>query len=163
MSIEELKRKLSDRKEETGPVLDDDGNPIPEASANPVFGSLGALYNEEVPHDGIDNVSNGVAVDLIGNPIMGAKVNGGIIGTGPGITKEKDASPAGNITVIYNGAPLVLDGKNSFIYIDIFNYVDFDLSAPKGKSVETLLNGRPAQYTEPIKDGDRIDVRWRDE
>lgn len=163
VSIEELKRKLSDRKEETGPVLDDDGNPIPEASANPVFGSLGALYNEEVPHDGIDNVSNGVAVDLIGNPIMGAKVNGGIIGTGPGITKEKDASPAGNITVIYNGAPLVLDGKNSFIYIDIFNYVDFDLSAPKGKSVETLLNGRPAQYTEPIKDGDRIDVRWRDE
>ena len=65
--------------------------------------------------------------------------------------------------MIYNGAPLVLDGKNSFIYIDIFNYVDFDLSAPKGKSVETLLNGRPAQYTEPIKDGDRIDVRWRDE
>jgi len=165
-SIEELKRKISGHTGEEGPVLDDDGNPIPEVStSNPFSAMAGGGFNSSS------------AVDIIGNPIHGARVNGGTIGDGPGITKdniddkgksddkkEAPGSTAGDgIIVSYNGQPLKLSGKNSFIYVDIFNFVDFDLSAPKGKSVETLLNGRPAQYTEPIKSGDRIEVRWKGE
>ncbi len=154
-SIEDLKRRLSGQNEQEGPVLDDDGNPIPEASANPIFGSLGT------------GNFNSAAVDIIGNPIHGAKVNGGTIGSGPGITKDtvaENSESNGNIsiTVFYNGAPLILKGKKSYIYVDIFNFVDFDLSRQKGKTVETLLNGRPAQYTEPIKEGDRIEVHWKE-
>ncbi len=158
--IEELKRKISGVTEQEGPVLDDDGNPIPEVNSSNPFSTFSGTFNS-------------AAVDVIGNPIHGAAVNGGTIGSGPGITKdtvdkpeekaeEKPADEDG-IIVTYNGAPLKLTGKSNYIFVDIFNFVDFDLSTPHGKSVETLLNDRPAQYTEPIKTGDRIEVHWRGE
>ncbi len=156
--IEELKRKISGEPENKGPILDDDGNPIPDAGRNSVMGLIKDAKAAERP-----------AVDIIGNPIHGASVNGGTIGSGPGITKdtiEKEKEPEeakGGITVIYNGEPLKLFGKDSFIYVDVFNFTDFDLSSKQGKSVITLLNGRAARYTEPIKDGDRIDVSWKEE
>ncbi len=105
------------------------------------------------------------AVDLIGNPIHGASVNGGTIGSGPGITRDigDEGNKEGGITVIYNGEPLKLWGKNDFIYVDVFNFTDFDLSSKQGRSVVTLLNGRAARYTEPIKDGDKINVSWKEE
>ena len=152
-SIEELKRRISGVPDQPeGPILDDDGNPIPEASTNNIFGALGT--------GGL----NSAAVDVIGNPIHGAKINGGTIGSGPGITKDtsEEKSSEDGITVFYNGQPLSLKGKKNFIYVDIFNHVDFDLTSHKGKTVETLLNGRPAQYTEPIKDGDNIEVHWKE-
>ena len=157
-SIEDLKKKISGVSEEEGPVLDDDGNPIPEASSKNTFTTLaqGGV--------GAQAGFGGPAVDAIGNPINGAKVNGGTIGSGPGITKDvpDEKLEAEGITVFYNGVPLNMKGKKSFIYVDIFNFVDFDLTSQKGKMVETLLNGRPAQYTEPIKEGDKIIVRWKD-
>ncbi len=163
-SIEDLKRKISGKPLDEGPVLDDDGNPIPEATTNNAFSAMpGGNFNS-------------AAVDVIGNPIHGAAVNGGTIGSGPGITKDTVKTPEApspkkeekkeegeSIIISYNGQPLKLSGKTSYIYVDIFNYVDFDLSTPKGKAVETLLNGRAAQYTEPIKQGDTVVVRWKDE
>ncbi len=124
---------------------------------------------EQTPAPGIEELKrkiSGEAVDLIGNPIHGAAVNGGTIGSGPGITRDIGDTGEENkdgITVIYNGNPLKLWGKDSFIYVDVFNFTDFDLSTKQGKSVITLLNGRAARYTEPIKDGDRIDVSWKEE
>jgi len=64
------------------------------------------------------------------------------------------------IQVIVNGEPVVLDGKKSgYVFIDIFNYIDFDLSTPKGLIV-LLLNGRKAEYTEPLRSGDVIEIKW---
>ena len=45
---------------------------------------------------------------------------------------------------------------------DVFDHIDFDLSKPKGKTVETLINGRKAQYVEPLKTGDVLDIFWKD-
>lgn len=64
--------------------------------------------------------------------------------------------------VIVNGALVTLRGKPDYIYVDVFQYIDFDLSRPQGKSVETLINGRKAQYTEPLTNGDRLDIFWKD-
>lgn len=64
------------------------------------------------------------------------------------------------ITVIVNNRPVYLKGKSSYVYVDVFEYIDFDLSKPKG-TIVTTLNGRPAQYMENLRDGDRIEIYWR--
>ncbi|HZX21346.1 MAG TPA: cell division FtsA domain-containing protein, partial [Clostridia bacterium] len=49
------------------------------------------------------------------------------------------------------------DKKNGAVFIDIFDYIDFDRSKVRGKLV-LLLNGRKANYTDSIKTGDEIEV-----
>ncbi len=64
------------------------------------------------------------------------------------------------ISVIVNGKPVELQGKSSYVYVDVFECIDFDLSRPRGKGIVTTLNGRPAEYMEPISEGDVIEIYW---
>lgn len=74
-------------------------------------------------------------------------------------TPSKPQVPV-SITVIVNNRPVVLSGKSSYVYVDVFEYINFDLSRPQG-SIVTTLNGRTAQYMENIQNGDRIEIYWR--
>ncbi len=65
-----------------------------------------------------------------------------------------------NVTV--NGQPITLKGKAAYVFVDVFDYIDFDLSKPKGKSVAAILNGREAQYMETLSPGDQLEVFWRE-
>ena len=38
--------------------------------------------------------------------------------------------------------------------------IDFDLSKPQGKGVVTKLNGRDAQYMEPLLENDVLEIYW---
>ena len=49
--------------------------------------------------------------------------------------------------------------ENICMWMDL---IDFDLSNPKGSSVCTLLNGENAQYTELLKEGDVLEIFWKD-
>ncbi|ABR33564.1 cell division protein FtsA [Clostridium beijerinckii] len=66
-----------------------------------------------------------------------------------------------NITVNINGENIVLKGKVQYLIVDIFEYIDFDLTVPKG-IINLNLNGEKAPYTANIKDGDIIEVFWSD-
>ena len=65
-----------------------------------------------------------------------------------------------DITVEVNKSPVTLSGKASYVYVDVFNFIDFDLSKPQGDIV-TTLNGRRAGYMEEIHSGDVIEIYWR--
>ena len=65
------------------------------------------------------------------------------------------------ITVIVNKSPITLKGKQSYVFVDIFDYIDMDLSKPQGSTIVTEINGRTAQYMEAIYAGDVIEVYWR--
>lgn len=67
-----------------------------------------------------------------------------------------------DVQVVVNGSPITLRGKASYVYVDVFDYIDFDLKHPKGSGIETLLNGQSAEYLKEIFDGDVIDIRWKD-
>ena len=71
------------------------------------------------------------------------------------ITKEEVES----ITVNINGENTTLKGKSQYIIVDIFDYIDFDLTVPKG-IINLNLNGEKASYTANIKDGDIIEIFW---
>lgn len=67
-----------------------------------------------------------------------------------------------DVHVVVNGSPITLRGKASYVYVDVFDYIDFDLKHPRGSGIETLLNGQSAEYLKEIFDGDVIDIRWKD-
>ena len=65
------------------------------------------------------------------------------------------------IVVEVNGQPVILKGKNKYVYVDVFNFYPFDLTPRAGYTIVTLLNGRQAEYMGPIKQGDKIELTWK--
>ncbi len=49
--------------------------------------------------------------------------------------------------------------KDKFIFVDIFDYIDFDLSRLQGELC-LKINGKDAEYMEELKDGDKIIALW---
>ena len=66
-----------------------------------------------------------------------------------------------SIHVTVNKQPVTLSGKQEYVFVDVFQYIDFDLSKPQGSGIVTRLNGRDAQYMENIHNGDVIDIYWK--
>ena len=65
-----------------------------------------------------------------------------------------------SITVWVNGKLIHMNDKSTdYIFADIFNYIDFDLKNKNG-SLVLRVNGLPANYSDVIRDGDRIELGW---
>lgn len=62
--------------------------------------------------------------------------------------------------LMVNQQPVTLKGKSEYVFVDVFEEINFDLTKPKGKGIVTNLNGRPAQYMEPLHEGDIIEIYW---
>lgn len=77
--------------------------------------------------------------------------------------EEKEDGEAATIHIIVNKKPLTLSGKKDYIFVDVFDYIDFDLSKPQGISVETVLNGKKAGFTQFLSEGDVLDIFWKKE
>lgn len=74
--------------------------------------------------------------------------------------EEKDNSVI--IVVTVNGEAVELSGKESYIFVDIFDRITFDLQAGRGRAIATLINGREAQFSEELHDGDKIELYWKE-
>lgn len=61
--------------------------------------------------------------------------------------------------VIVNGERVILKDYKAYIFVDIFSYIDFDLSTPKGNIV-LKLNGKSANFSDKIQRGDNIEIFW---
>ena len=72
------------------------------------------------------------------------------------------ASEPKEVCVIVNRKPVYLSGKKEYVFVDVFDFISFDLSKPQGSGIVTTLNGRNAEYMEPIVAGDVIEIYWRD-
>lgn len=65
------------------------------------------------------------------------------------------------VMVIVNKEKVYLRNKESYIFVDIFNFIDFDLTKMYGTSVVLKLNGKEASYTDALKEGDEIEIYWQ--
>lgn len=70
---------------------------------------------------------------------------------------------ADEITVIVNKLPVTLKGKSSYVFVDVFSFINFDLNDSRGRSIVTQLNKRRAEYMEPLTEGDVIDIYWEED
>ena len=63
------------------------------------------------------------------------------------------------VKVEVNKKIITLKSKDKYIFVDIFNYVEFDLSISKGNLI-LMLNGSKASYNQILNNGDVIEIYW---
>jgi hypothetical protein len=63
-------------------------------------------------------------------------------------------------TVFVNGELITMQGKKEYVFIDVFDYIDFDLSDSRGRAIITLINDKNALYTQVLNEGDKVVIRW---
>jgi len=100
------------------------------------------------------------AADKAADEDVYAEEEDGIIGE-----IQKTEAPKGiihSIQVYVNREPVVLSGKSEYIFVDVFDYYNFDLQAGGGRGIITKLNGEIAQYTAILKNGDQIELAWKE-
>ena len=64
--------------------------------------------------------------------------------------------------VTVNGETVELMGKESYIFVDIFDRITFDLNASRGRAIATMVNGMEAEFSQELHDGDRIELYWKE-
>lgn len=116
--------------------------------------------NDNIPYGeaALDRVSNEDSLDNV--------KESEIVDEQESINKEESSdnqnetkSENDEIKVIVNGKSIILKGKKEYIFVDIFNYIDFDLTIPKG-SLYLRLNDKNAGYYDKLSEGDVIEIGW---
>ena len=74
----------------------------------------------------------------------------------------KQAPGTIGILVYINGQPVRLTGKQRYVFVDIFDFYDFDLKEARGRNIITNLNGQNAQYSAELRAGDEIELGWKE-
>ncbi len=77
----------------------------------------------------------------------------------PSVPESSPAPEEKQLAVVVNEEHITLRGKKKYVFVDVFDYIDFDLSRPKGDIV-TLINGENASYTQELKPNDQIKIYW---
>ncbi|MDN5362182.1 MAG: hypothetical protein PWP70_1229 [Moorella sp. (in: firmicutes)] len=67
-----------------------------------------------------------------------------------------------SINITLNGRPATLKVQAAdVLFTDVFNYLDFPASPPPGRKTLVMeINGRPAEFTTPLAEGDAVTLRW---
>ena len=76
--------------------------------------------------------------------------------------KEAEPVPV-DCAVFVNGELIVMRGKAEYVFIDVFDYIDFDLSDSRGRAIVTQVNEKNAFYTQTLSEGDEVVIRWSEE
>lgn len=74
-------------------------------------------------------------------------------------TAEAKPEPS-DLAVFVNGDLVVMHGKAEYVFIDVFDYIDFDLSDSRGRAIITKVNDKNAFYTQTLQEGDEIIICW---
>lgn len=66
------------------------------------------------------------------------------------------------IWVLVNGQRITLKGKEKYIFVDILDYYEFDMTIARGTSLILKVNHQPAEFSSPIENEDVIDLYWEE-
>ena len=78
------------------------------------------------------------------------------------LNKDRAAAENNYLNIEVNEEKLQVKKTKEPKFLDIFQHVDFDTSINKGDLI-MKINDEPAEFTSPIKDGDRLVIFWSDE
>ncbi len=92
----------------------------------------------------------------------GAKGDGTFPADAAAELPEKGAKDAVECTVTVNGETVKMTGRASYMFVDIFDWITFDLKAGDGKEIITLVNGENAEYSQKLQNGDKIELYWKE-
>lgn len=142
-------------------VIESNQTELNETDANEAVSNTAEINNTaisgEEPEDGVFNVHITHALE----EELRAKAEAVDITSEVNNPKE-DTVVEKIIHVIVNGETVELFGKDKYIFVDIFDRISFDLQAGNGRAIATMLNGRSAQFSEELNEGDKIELYWEE-
>lgn len=74
--------------------------------------------------------------------------------------EESDEDKPVDINITVNDVEIKMTGKSEYIFVDIYNYYDFNTETSKGKRIVTKLNGETCSFADVLHDGDVIELYW---
>lgn len=75
-------------------------------------------------------------------------------------SNNSNSSEKNVINLVINNEQIKINhDREKLIFVDVFNYIDFDLSKPKGIIV-LKVNGQKAEFTRELENGDSIEIYW---
>jgi hypothetical protein len=74
--------------------------------------------------------------------------------------EKKEAAPITPVHVTVNGQAVTMPLKEKPIFVDVFDVFPFDLTKAGGTRLITRINGVDKEFTEPVWDGDEIELLW---
>lgn len=130
-------------------------NDTPAKPETRIYENFTLSWNAEMDETEELSGADGTAEASSGTPVESTADEGGSAAPAAGNTGENT-----QVTVIVNGMPTTLTGKVNYVFVDVFSFIEFDLSKPAGRNIVTRLNGRNAEYMEPLKEGDVLEIYW---
>ena len=80
-----------------------------------------------------------------------------------GETRAAESEKKDTVCVVtVNGETVELTGKEDYIFVDVFDRITFDLNAGNGRAIATLVNGMEAEFSQPLNNGDRVEIYWKE-
>lgn len=76
------------------------------------------------------------------------------------VQKEEVEEVTGPVFVTINDEVVEMPHKKNPIFVDVFDVYPFDMSKAGGTRLVTRINGEDKDFTEPVHDGDRIELFW---
>lgn len=81
----------------------------------------------------------------------------------PEVQEKAPEQAVTTINVMVNGMPITMTGKSSYIFVDVFDKINFNLNEGRGRAIVTKLNGEMPAYTAVLSEGDVIEIYWENE
>jgi len=78
-----------------------------------------------------------------------------------GVSNPEKATGTKDIYVLINNQPVKLSNKDTYRFVDIFDFYPFDLTKAGGSELVITLNGKKVDFTEPLHDNDVIELYWK--
>ena len=79
----------------------------------------------------------------------------------PAVAEKAPAAGPHNITVVVNGLPVALTGKDVYRLVDVLDvYPSFDTKNPQGDRAVIRINGADSDFIQELYGGERIDLYW---
>lgn len=130
-------------------------NDTPAKPETRIYENFTLSWNAETDETEELSGADGTAEAVSGTPAEST------VGVGSNTAPEAgNTGENARVTVIVNGMPVTLTGKVNYVFVDVFSFIEFDLSKPAGRNIVTRLNGRNAEYMEPLNEGDVLEIYW---
>lgn len=67
-----------------------------------------------------------------------------------------------DMKVVVNGTDITLTGKESYIFVDIFDKYEFDLKNVGGTKLIQKIDGKEAEHFSPLHQGAIVEIYWKE-
>ena len=78
----------------------------------------------------------------------------------PAPEENEEKKEIRDLHITVNKKPVTLKGKAEYVFVDVFDVINFDTKNVKGKVLVTNLNGKTAEYLKVLSEGDVLDIYW---